>query len=258
MIKITPMIDSHAHLFLCQSPVEDIIRNAKQAGVRAIIHVAIDIKSALQARQLTDRYPALYPTAGVHPSDVSGFDLAELEALVRRYSFQAIGETGLDYFRSTIEKNVQIEAFEAQLDLARRVSLPVVIHNRHADEDMIAVTRRFPDVRKVFHCFASDMAFADAVMSGNSYFSFTGMITYAKKGKVIQSLRHIPMDRIMIETDCPYLTPEAKKGEENQPAFVGYVADKIAEVKGLTREEVVHRTYENTIRFFELDPAVTL
>jgi TatD DNase family protein len=247
------MIDTHAHLYLCKRSLQDLIINAKEAGITHIINVGIDIQTGLQALALSNQCPHIFPTIGIHPCETQhSHSLEELETLLKKHPFKAIGEIGLDYYHMTAPKPKQIEVFETQLGLAQKLGLPVIIHNREADEDMINCIKKFSAVKKVFHCYGSKPTITDQLLAPNHYFSFTGTITYAKKGKTIQSIKKIPLSQIMIETDCPYLTPKDHKGEENQPAFVGEIAQKIALVKDLSLKEVVDQTTQNAVGFFKL------
>jgi TatD DNase family protein len=247
------MIDTHAHLFLCKEPSEIIIRRAKEAGVQAIINPGIDVASSRQAIETFESFNTAFPAVGIHPSGTKEFPkLEEIESLAKTHPVVAIGEIGLDYFKMYAEKEDQIKLFEAQLEIARTLNLPVIIHNRHSDDDVIAIVKNFPTVPKVFHCFGSGPAVADALMTENHLFSFTGSITYSRKGKTIQSLKAIPIEKIMIETDAPYLTPKAFKGQANQPANVSEIAKKIAEIKNVSFQQVVETTTKNAISFFSL------
>jgi len=247
------MIDTHAHLFLCQRPLSSLLSEAQQAGISHIINVGISMASSHEALSLSLKHPQIVPTLGLHPSFCHEASyLADFENLLSRYPFKAIGEIGLDYFKDYAPHDLQKDLFIRQMDIAQAHGLPVIIHNRHADEDMMDITGQFPDVLKVFHCFSSSPDFATAVMGPTTRFSFTGMITYAKRGKVIQALREIPLDYLMLETDSPYLTPLSFKGEENQPAYLEAIAEKIAEVKGVSSETVKRTTTQVAKAFFKL------
>lgn len=247
------MIDTHAHLFHCKRPLEELLRNATQAGVSAIINVGLDIDTAKTCIASAEAHPNIFATAGLYPgklNDDGKWD--ELKILLSHPKVVALGEIGLDYFKVTTPKETQIRLFKIQLDIARELKIPVIIHNRHSEEDMINILKDYTDVKKVLHCFGSPPQFVDETLNDNTYYSFTATVTYAKKGKTINALRHIPLEHIMIETDCPYLTPESHRGSENQPAFVYETVKRIAEVKDVSIEEVIEKTTQNAISFFKL------
>jgi len=250
------MIDTHAHLYMCEKPLDTLLENAHKAGVHTIVHVAVDIASGLQCLESV-KYSglvSLVPTMGIHPCESSSHSdrLHELEPLFKQYSeFKAVGEIGLDFYKNYAPKHVQMTVFKTQMELAKTLGLPAIIHARHADAEMLELMPLYADIKKVFHCYSSGLEFAKA-MDSNTFFSFTGMITYSQSGKVLEALKWLPLNRIMIETDCPYLTPEAFKGQPNESAFVGEVVKKIAQVKNVSTEEVVEQTTATAKGFFGL------
>ena len=249
------MIDTHAHLFLSDQPLDDLIQNAKHAGLTHIINVGINLDTSKAALDSSRAYPDfIKASVGIHPGETQDADkLAQINALASENGVVALGEMGLDYFKMYAPKDQQIACFEAQLELARTLTLPVIIHNRDANDDIIAICRQFPSVKKVFHCFSGSIDFVESLSHENHFFSFTGQITYSKKGKTVNSIRQLPLDRIMIETDCPYLTPKAFKGSENEPAFVGEVLKKIAEIKDMDISKVSTQLEKNSRNFFNIN-----
>ncbi len=249
------MIDTHAHLHLIHRDLTDILDSARQANVTHIIQVAIDEASIQTNLSLYNRYDQISITGGIHPLSVSkDFNQADIISTIERTidSFVAIGETGLDYKYGVDSKELQLDWFHAQLDLAQRHAKPVVIHSRHADDDMLAVVNQYPNVRKVFHCYATNVDFFNALNGNQNYVSFTGMITFSKKGKLANAVRNIPLDRIMIETDSPYLIPKGVSTEQNAPEYVGFVASHIAFLKQCPATEVISKTTDNAVSFFNL------
>ena len=218
--------------------VQTTIRDSSQqqkSGLKHIINIGINIDSSLKALEQAKRYPKMISaTIGIHPCDCNEYiDFKQLEKLAEQEPFVAIGEIGLDYHHMTATRKEQINFFEKQLELANKLNLPVVIHNRKADDDIRAIIKQWPTVKKVLHCFSSSADYANSVIDDHTFFSFTGMITEAKKGKLVNAIKAIPIEHIMLETDCPYLTPIEKKGQENEPAFTSFVAAKIAALKEL-------------------------
>jgi len=251
---MTPfLIDTHAHIYLTKKPPDEIIESALKNNVKKMIVPGVDIKSSFKAGELSQRYPGIvFAAFGIHPSENIAIESSELLEMAKKFPFKAIGEIGLDYYHMDFPKEKQIALFEQQLDLATSLHLPVIIHNRHSDDDMASVLARYPDVPKLMHCYSSDIDFARKIDTEHTLFSFAGQITYSKKGKVIRTIKELPIEKIVIETDCPYLTPKAYKGQENQPAYIIESARKIAEVKDLSVEKVIDVTSSNAMRFFNL------
>ncbi len=248
------MIDTHAHPLLCERPLPDFFKAAKLAGVSRIIGVATTIKMGLDTLSLSREYPELSPTIGIHPCEAAlATDLDHLATILRANpEFVAIGEIGLDYYRDNAPEVVQNRVFHAQMAVARDLNLPVILHSRSADVQMKLALQPYSDIKKVFHCYSSDLDFAKAVADDTTYFSFTGMVTYSNKAFLADVIRYLPLDRMMIETDCPYLTPTAFAGQENQSAFVGEVARQIASYKGIPVQDVITQTSATARQFFGL------
>jgi TatD DNase family protein len=250
---INPMIDTHAHPLLCKRSVDEFFSNAKAAGLTHVVGVATSIQNGLDTLALSQRFPQLVPTIGIHPCEALEADkLDSLEDLVQKHPFKAIGEIGLDFYRDGAPKARQYEVFGHQLEVARRYKLPVIIHSRLADTEMLEWLPKYDDVRKVIHCFSSKVEFAKQAINDTTFFSFTGMVTYSNKAYLKDVIHFLPLDKMMIETDCPYLTPTKYAGEENQSAYVGEIAKMIAEVKGCSLEAVVEKTSETAKRFFKI------
>lgn len=247
------MIDTHAHLFYLKKQLKDVVAKAKKEGVTHIINVGVNIDSARQALKQAQEYPGyISATIGVHPCDVAGFSgFKTLKKELSISNYVAVGEIGLDYYHMSAPKKEQIECFKKQLDLAREFNLPAIIHSRESDDDMKLILNEYQDVKKVLHCFSSSVDFALSVLNKNTYFSFTGMITFAKKGKVINAIKQIPIDHIMIETDCPYMNPIGIKGD-NEPANVSLVLDKIAAVKQIEKNKIGMIIEKTSRNFFAL------
>ena len=197
------MIDSHAHVYLCDQDEETILKNAQQQGITHIINIGIDIGSSKKVLAQFNRHEQLIPTAGIHPCEVEKNDPAQLETLIKENPvFKAIGECGLDYYWQDDNKEKQKKIFIAQLNLAKKTNLPVIIHNRKADQDIQTISNQHPSITKVFHCYQG--GFDDQTINNpNHFFSFTGQITYAKKGKTVTAIKALPLEKIMIETDSP-------------------------------------------------------
>ncbi len=247
------MIDTHAHLFLSELSADVYIRNAQAAGVERIVSVATDLATSAECVRLAAQYPMIIATAGVHPCEEGSDNTIDaLRAFVMAHPVAAIGEIGLDGYRSPVPMEDQIVRFVQQLELAREVGLPVIIHCRKAADPMISVIASFHDVTKVFHCFSEDRHFIDAVSSTETYFSFTGNVTYdnAKNSRYAASV--LPLDRIMLETDAPYMTPTPYKGAPNESGFLRATAEAIAQLRQIETDALIDHTTLNARRFFRL------
>ena len=249
------MIDTHCHLYLCEKPLNKLIENAQKTGLIGVINIGINNKTSLSAIQQSTLFPDfIFSTVGIHPCECHlDTDYDAIKSLTKHQNVVAIGEIGLDYYHMNASRNSQIKAFETQLELAEELGLPVVIHNRKADDDIKSILKTIPHQKKVLHCFSSSLDFAESILTPSTYFSFTGSITYSKKGKTLNAVRHIPLPQIMIETDSPYLTPKEQQGIKNEPAFVTYIGKKIAMLKGLPEQVIQEQLTKNAKTFFSLN-----
>lgn len=248
------MIDTHAHLFMCKASTEELIASAKNQGLLAIVNVALNLKTALTCLNLFKEDPFCLPTIGIYPGEpCSEDDFYQMEHYLDSYpDWVAIGEIGLDYFHMKADIGYQKRVFSRQLDLARRYKKPVIIHNRGADEDIIDIVSHYQDVKKVFHCFCSGESFISRVEHDSVYFSFTGMLTYSKKHPAVLSAISLPLDKVMVETDSPYLTPSRYKGKPNQPAYLKEIIARLAIIKGISEIKVAESVQKTAIKFFNI------
>ncbi len=254
-------IDTHAHLFYkdYQDQLDEVLQRAADAGVKTIICVGLDLDTSQVAIELAERYPNLWATVGVHPHDAQAAPadvLERLRALAAHDKVVAIGETGLDYYRNLSPPEVQRELFRAQVALAGDLDLPVVVHNRAADGDLLAELRAAGHSRGVVHCFSSTPAFAREVLDLGFHISFTGTVTFGKNHNEAV-LKSVGLERVMVESDCPYLAPVPHRGKTNEPAWVRHTAEKIAEVAGSTAEKVADITTANAEKLFGIGPSTS-
>ncbi|ACB83643.1 TatD family hydrolase [Natranaerobius thermophilus] len=254
------IIDTHAHLDdkRFSSDLEDVIERAKQKKVSQIINVGINIDSSQKSVEMAKKYPEIYATVGVHPHDAKKVPdnyLDELKKMVTENKdvVVGIGEMGLDYFKNRSPQETQKSIFRAQLEFAKELQLPVIIHDRAAHEDALEIVKDFQnDVFGVFHCFAGDEEIASQVMDMGFYISFTGNISFQKADKLRDVVKYAPLSRIMIETDCPYMAPVPFRGKRNEPAFTRLVAEEVADIKGESFEDVVTTTTKNAKDLFRI------
>ena len=247
------MIDSHTHLDSCAPPNEELVSAATAAGVTRILTVGMDGESCRSALGAAETFPQVFAAIGRHPNHADGFDdagLAEIEALADHSCCAAIGETGLDYYRDYAPRADQERAFHAQIDLARATGKPLVIHTRAAEDDTIATLRARADgVAVIMHCFSMPGRL-EACLAEGWWISFAGNVTYPKAPDLATAAERVPDDRLLVETDAPYLTPQVVRKERNQPAYVAHTAKFVAERRGVSYEELERVVERNAARLF--------
>jgi TatD DNase family protein len=235
------VIDSHTHLDHCEPPDAELVAAAERAGVTRMVTIGTDGASCRAALAAAEAFPQVYAAIGRHPHESAGFDdadLAELRALAAHDRCVAIGETGLDYYRDLAPRADQGRAFAAQVGLARETGKPLIIHTRAADDDTLAVLReQATGVRVLLHCFSmSDRL--DECLAAGYWVSFAGNVTYPKSVDLARAAARVPLDRLLVETDAPYLAPQPVRGQPNEPANVVHTARLIAELRRITDEEL--------------------
>jgi TatD DNase family protein len=247
------LIDTHAHLDACAEPPGTVLERAQTAGVERVITVGTGIDSCRTALRLADEEAGVYAALGIHPHDADTDDarrLDELRELLAHDRVVALGETGLDHYRDYAARASQLRLFVEQLALADEVDLPVVIHSRAAAADTADALVSFPgDV--VLHCFSEPELLGVALKRGY-YISFAGNVTYPKAVALRDAARQVPADRILFETDCPFLAPQPVRGGSNEPAYLVHTVDALAEVRGTSRDELVQAVDANADRLFGL------
>ena len=249
--------DSHAHLTedCFAQDFDAIVESMKAASVTGMMEIGYDLASSEKAVQLAERFDWVHAAVGSHPDDAEQVDdarIAVYRELCKNPRVKAIGEIGLDYHYEEPGREVQKRAFRMQLALAQELSMPVVIHEREAHEDGLRILEEFPDVRGVFHCFSGSYEMAKELVKRGWYIGFTGVVTFKNARKAVETAANIPLDRILIETDCPYMAPEPFRGRRCDPSLVPYVAKKIAELRGLSPEAVAAATAENAKHCFRI------
>jgi len=255
-LELLPMtlIDTHAHISYedYSDKIEDIIQRAVDQGVEKIISIGIDLNSSEKCINLAEQYPLVYVACGYHPHEANKAPkryLYELELFSSHPKVVAIGEIGLDYHYNFSDPKVQKKIYIEQLEMAKALDLPAVVHCRKSDEDVLAGIRESSLECGVIHCFASNLEFANLILETGFHISFTGMITFVKELEEV--VREVPLEKMMVETDSPYLAPKPYRGKQNEPAWVIHVAEKIAELKELSLEEVAESTTQTAYRLFD-------
>jgi TatD DNase family protein len=247
------LIDTHAHLDACDAPARAVLARATEAGVERVVTVGTSIDSCRIALQLAHEEPGVYAALGIHPHDADSADakrLGELRQLLADERAVAVGETGLDHYRDYASRDAQRRLFAGHLDLAAEVEMPVVIHSRAAAHETAVALEDFPgDV--VLHCF-SEPELLDIALERRYYVSFAGNVTYPAASELREAAMAIPDDRLLSETDSPFLAPQAVRGGRNEPAFLVHTMDELAAVRGTSREELEAVIDENADRLFAL------
>lgn len=236
------MIDSHTHLDSCEPPNEELVAEARASGVRRMLTVGMDGQSCTSALAAAERFPEVFAAIGRHPNLASGFDDIVLDELARLAGHErcvAIGETGLDHYRDHAPRADQRRAFEAQIELAREVGKPLVIHTRAAEEETIRLLRERADgLRVILHCFSMPDRLEECLEQPLWWISFAGNVTYPGAAELARAAERVPAERLLVETDAPYLTPQAARGERNRPALVAHTASFLAERRGVSYEQL--------------------
>ncbi len=249
------LFDTHAHYDnnAFRADRDALLPALPDRGVTLVVCPGCDIDSSRACVRLADQYPHVYAAVGIHPHDAKDVPagwLAGLAALSCHPKVRALGEMGLDYYRNLSPREVQQEVFRAQMDLAGKLDMPVIVHNREAHRDCLEVVRAYPNVTGVYHCYSGGLEDAKTLVDYGWMISFAGTVTYKNARRALEVIKWLPMDRIMIETDAPYLTPEPFRGKRNDSGYVYRVAEAIAEIKALPVEAVAEATLENGKRFF--------
>ncbi|MCB9914375.1 MAG: TatD family hydrolase [Planctomycetes bacterium] len=249
--------DTHAHLFWKDFDEDraDVLARARSAGVERMVVVGTDLTTSRACFELCAGEVGLYPTAGVHPHDAHGADaatLAAIEELCRRDDCVAVGETGLDYFKEWSPRVEQRRAFRWHLDLARKLDKPAIVHCRDAHRDTSELLAEVPGVRGVMHCYTMGAAELAPYLAAGLYVSFSGVVTFPKNEDNRAAAREVPLDRLLVETDCPFLAPQGQRGKRNEPAHVRLVLEHVAAVRGIDVDELADVTSANAARLFGL------
>ena len=251
------LIDTHCHLELehYNKDRDSVIQRAIQKKIKKIINIGIDLNSSKQSVALAQQYATIYAAVGIHPNDCATFkenDIVRLKQLTKQNKVIAIGEIGLDYYRMIIPKKKQEEVFQEQLRLACSLNLPVIIHNREANIDILQILKKkeFDSVTGVLHSFSGDIAFLEKILELGYYISFTGVITFPKSNYEAL-IKKVPLERLLLETDSPFLTPVPFRGKRNEPAYLTYIAQKIAQVKNISYEELIKTTNKSASNLFK-------
>ena len=252
------LFDTHAHLDdrAFDEDRAELLANLPRQGLKLVMNPGCSLDSSRNAVKLANSHDYIYAAVGSHPDvadEVNEAVLEEYRKLCKLNSkVKAIGEIGLDYHYEDIPREIQLKAFRAQMELARELKLPVIVHEREAHEDGMAVVREFRDVTGVFHCYSGSAEMARQLVDLGWYIGFTGVLTFKNARKAVEVAASIPLDRIVIETDCPYMAPEPFRGKRNDPGKIYRMAEKLAQIRELSVEEIQAITLENGKRLYRI------
>ena len=251
------LFDTHAHL---NDPVfnedrDELISALPSQGVGLVMNPGCSLENSLQAIAIAEKYDYVYAAVGTHPDtaeEVNDQVIDQYRSLCSHPKVKAIGEIGVDYYYETIPREIQLRAFRMQMELARETGLPVIIHERDAHDDGMRMIKEFPDVTGVFHCYSGSAEMARQLVKMGWYIGFTGVLTFKNARKAVETAQSIPLERIVLETDCPFMAPEPFRGKRNHPGSLYRMAERLAELRELPVEEIHRITTENGKRLYHI------
>ena len=251
------MIDSHCHLDFepLLSNLDEVVQRSKDIGIKKILTICTTLNSFIKIKDIVNRDEIIFGTYGIHPHEVKN-NKVETKTIISEISKNnkiiGIGETGLDFFYNHSEKSDQIKSFEVHIEAALRLKLPLIIHSRNAEKEMLDIFNNYrnENLKILMHCYTGSKNFAEKLLAFNAYFSASGIITFKNSKELQETFRFIPLDRLLIETDSPYLAPEPHRGKKNEPSFVIHTAEKLANLKNLPSIELINKTSLNFENLF--------
>ena len=251
------LFDTHAHLddTAFDADRDSLLTGLREKGIGFVMNAGCSLQSSRNILLLAERYSWLYASVGSHPDcadEVNEEVIAQYRKMCSHEKVKAIGEIGLDYHYEDIPREIQKKAFRMQMALAQELDLPVIVHERDAHDDGMEIVREFPGVKGVFHCYSGSAEMARQLVNMGGYIGFTGVLTFKNARKAVETATSIPLDRIVLETDCPYMAPEPYRGKRNDPGYLPKMAEKLAEIRGITVEEAVRITTENAKRLYRI------
>ncbi len=249
-----PIFDSHAHYDdrAFKDDLPQVIEDMKSQGVQGVINCGVNLSSSLKCLDLAKKYDTFYTAVGIHPEDINlsaPFNPDDFLPLVNDKKTVAIGEIGLDYHWNTQPAEIQKQWFENQLDFAKQTNLPVIVHDRESHKDVLEILKRHKPVG-VLHCFSGSKEMAKEILTLGMYIGIGGVVTFKNARKTLEVVSELPLDRLLLETDAPYLSPEPFRGKQNRSSYIYFTALKIAEIKGISPKEVLEASINNTKRLF--------
>lgn len=253
------IFDSHAHYDDEQfdSDRDEVIKEIKENKVIGVLNCGSSLKGARMSLELAEKYDFFYAAVGIHPENAHEFTeevLKELRSMSKKNRVRAIGEIGLDYYwEENPSREIQKSVFRAQMQLAEELKLPVIIHDREAHEDTLNIIKEFPNVKGVVHCFSGSVEFAQQCLKEGYYIGITGVITFKNAKKIIEVVKVIPVERLLVETDCPYMAPVPFRGKRNKSNYIKYILEQIAQIKEMSVEDLSNETIKNIKNLLKID-----
>lgn len=252
------LFDTHAHLNdeAFDADRDELLETLQTAGVGWVLNAGCSLESSKESIALAEKYDWIYASVGSHPDiadEVNDEVLESYRQMCKHPKVKAIGEIGLDYHYETIHREEQKRAFRAQMALAQELHMPAIVHERDAHEDGMAIVKEFPHVTGVFHCYSGSAEMARQLVDLGWYIGFTGVLTFKNARKAVETAASIPLERILLETDCPYMSPEPFRGRRCHPGLLPYMAKKLAQIRDLPEEEVIRITTENAKRMYRIE-----
>ena len=251
------IFDSHAHYNDEQFDIDrdSLLASLPEAGIVGIINCGTDVKSSLESLEMAEKYSFVYAACGYHPESASDFTddkLLDIEKMLSHKKCVAVGEIGLEYHYDFVPKDVQKYVFEKHLELAVKYDMPVIVHDREAHADTMDLLKKY-NPKGVLHCYSGSAEMAKEVLKMGMYIGLGGAVTFKNAVKPVEVAEMIPLDRLLLETDCPYMAPVPMRGKRNNSAYIEFVAEKIADIRGISSQEVLDKTAENTRKLFNID-----
>ncbi len=251
------LFDTHAHM---NDPAfaedrQEVLLGLKDKGVENILNVGCCLASSQDCIAMAEEYPFVYASVGSHPDsadEVNEEAIEQYRKMAQHPKVRAIGEIGLDYYYETIPREIQQKAFRMQMELARELNMPVIVHERNAHDDGMRIVKEFPEVTGVFHCYSGSAEMARQLVNMGWYIGFTGVLTFKNARKAVETAESIPLERIVLETDCPFMAPEPFRGKRNDPGYLFRMAERLAEIRGISVEEVHRITTANARALYRL------
>ncbi len=263
------LVDTHTHIEgdEYKGDRDEVIKRSHEAGIKIIVNAAYDMDSSIAATALANKEDSVYACIGFHPCDSAGYD-ADAEAKLEKLFYDnggkdgkivGIGEIGLDYHYEDTDKAKQHEVFEAQVNLARKLGLPIVIHSRDADQDTYGLLEKFNafELGVILHCYAGSADMAKRYMKHGVLFGIGGVLTFKNARRLVEVAETVPLEHLVFETDAPYLTPTPFRGKRNEPSYIQYTCKKLAEIKGVSEEEVARITTKNALKFYGIEHLIS-
>ena len=252
------LFDTHAHMVdpVFDEDIHEILTGLADKNVGLVMNPGCCLKTSRLGVALAEKYPFVYAAVGSHPDaadEVNEEVIEEYRKLCKLEKVKAVGEIGLDYYYEDIPREIQQKAFRMQMDLARELDMPVIVHERNAHDDGMRIIKEFPTVKGVFHCYSGSAEMARQLVNMGWYIGFTGVLTFKNARKAVETAESIPLERIVLETDCPFMAPEPFRGKRNDPGYLYRMAERLAEIRGISVEEAEKATFENGKRLYRID-----